>query len=209
MENASLEELKTLFEEEIYLIPEDRQAILDHLDAEERSPSIGVYHRESDVVDEVKEPAQTNLPAYSTQILPVEPPVEQTLIEPIPVRGNFSKGVLILHEEDNLPEEVMEMLMKMIKACGHSMSEVGMVSSSALENRSMEEFQNLNAHTVLKFGRIKHPVNAIPARVYEVYSEKESEYLFADSLSEIAEDKNLKVKLWTSLQVLFNLSPKK
>jgi len=209
MENDSLEELKSLFDEEIYLIPEDRKAILDQLEAEDHSQRVGREQPNPVPTPREKEPAQAVTQTPPAPKPAIQVPVEEVAVEPIPIRGNFSKGVLILHEEETLADEVMEMLMKMIKACGHSMSEVGMVASSSLENRSMEEFQNLNAHTVLKFGRIKHPINAIPARSYEVYSEKETEYLFADSLSEISEDKNLKVKLWTSLQVLFNLSPKK
>jgi hypothetical protein len=209
MENDSLEELKSLFDEEIYLIPEDREAILGSLEAEDAPATVGTRRVDPDPVPKEIEPAHAAVLTPSEPKLVVQAPVEELVVEPIPIRGNFSRGVLILHEEDTLADDVMEMLVKMIKACGHSMTEVGMVTSSALEDRSMEEFQNLNAHTVLKFGRIKHPINAIPARPYEVYSDKETEYLFADSLSEISEDKNLKVKLWTSLQVLFNLSPKK
>jgi hypothetical protein len=132
--------------------------------------------------------------------------LSEPTIESIPVKGNFSKGILILHEESELSTEVLEMLVKMINAVGHSMTEVGMVSSEVLEDRSMEDFLSLNAHVVLKFGRIKHPINAVPAHSYEVYSEKETEYLFADSLSSISEDKALKKKLWTALQALFNLT---
>lgn len=174
MENESIEELQWLITEEIYLIPEDRKAILAHLEGETESP----------------------------QELLVPEPVP----EPIPVRGNFSKGVLVLHEEKELPSEVMDMLVNMVKAVGHSMNEVGMVSSDAMENRNMEEFHALNAHVVLKFGKIKHPINALFDQLYEVHSEAGTEFLFADSLSSIFEDKKLKVKLWNSLQILFNLT---
>lgn len=177
MENDSLEELQSLITEEIFLIPEDRQAILLDL---EGAPA----------------------PRRDQEFSAPEP-------EPIPVLGNFSKGILILHEEPQLSGEVMEMLVNMIKAVGHSMNEVGMVSSAALENRSMEELKALNAHVVLKFGRIKHPINALSASLYEILSEDETEYLFADSLSQIFEDKKLKIKLWNSLQILFNLTPGK
>lgn len=174
MENDSIEELQSLITEEIYLIPEDRKAILAQLEGK------------TEVAQEV---------------ISSEP-----VVEPIPVRGNFSKGVLVLHEENELPTEVMDMLVNMIKAVGHSMNEVGMVSSESLENRSMEDFQALNAHVVLKFGKIKHPINALFDQLYEIHSEVETEYLFADSLSMIFDDKKLKVKLWNSLQILFNLS---
>lgn len=205
MENDSLEALKSLIEEEIYLLPNDQEAILGQLENDvNRSPETqsGLPGPAPTVVKKEDAPALT--PKVKPQIH-----AEEVIKEPIPVRGNFSKGLLVLHEEEILTDDVMEMLVKMVKACGHSMTEVGMLASSVLENRSMEEFQNLNAHTVLKFGRIKHPINAIPTRLYEVYSEKGTEYLFADSLSEISEDKTLKQKLWTSLQVLFNLSSKK
>ena len=75
-----------------------------------------------------------------------------------------------------------------------------------LENRSLEEFKALNAHVVLKFGRIKHPINQLPISSYEIHTEEEIEYLFADALTSISEDKALKRQLWTALQLLFNLS---
>lgn len=126
--------------------------------------------------------------------------------EPIPVLGNFEKGVLILIEEIILRPEVMDMLVKMLNAVGHSMNEVGLIHSNTLEKRSLRELQSLNAQTVLKFGRLSHPINAIPATPYEVHMEGEVQYLFADALSAISEDNLLKKKLWSALQILFNIS---
>lgn len=190
MENDSLDHLKVFLEEELFLIPEDLKSLEDELSGKVSPASVA----------EIK-------PKISVSVTPpLLPEVEEIKPDPIPLKGNFTKGILILHEESELAPEVMDMLVKMINACGHSMNEVGMVSSEILEHRSMEDFQALNAHVVLKFGRIKHPVNAIAASPYEVYSEDETEYLFADALSVIAEDKPLKVKLWKSLQLLFNLT---
>ncbi|WP_026969071.1 hypothetical protein [Algoriphagus terrigena] len=209
MENDSLEALKSLIEEEIYLIPEDREAILAQLETQSiEIPTVTAMEPIQAIVPaatEVSAPAPKHSEPRSAPL----PVVEEVVSEPIPVRGNFSKGLLILHEESSLPADVMEMLVKMINACGHSMNEVGLLASEHLEGRSMEDFQNLNAHTILKFGRVKHPINAVPARPYEVYSEKETEFLFADSLTVIAEEVALKKKLWTSLQVLFNLTKSK
>lgn len=206
MENDSLQVLKHLIEEEIYLIPEDRKAILAQL--EDPTPTaakpigqaakVGVIIPKQEISESVSEPIAT-----------YQSPGEAVSYDPIQVRGQFTKGLLVLHEEEKLSSEVMEMLVKMINACGHSMNEVGLLSSEKLEGRTVDEFKNLNAHTVLKFGRINHPINAFPARTYEVHSEKGTEYLFADSLSSIAEDKKLKIKLWTSLQALFNLKSTK
>lgn len=130
---------------------------------------------------------------------------EEIQAPPIPVKGNFTKGILIVHEEPELTPSIMDMLVKMVNACGHSMTEIGLVKAEDLENRSMEDFNSLNAHTVLKFGRVKHLINSIPAPTYEVYTEEETEYIFADSLSAISEDTELKKKLWLALQKLFKL----
>lgn len=161
----------------------------------------------------VQEKLQNPIPeAVSTpkSTMVQEPAAEDLVIakEPITIRGNFENGVLILHEEEELADEVLEMMVKMIQAVNHSMNEVGMISSKNLEGRSLEEFMDLNAHKVLKFGRIKHPINALPAINYVIHTEEETEYLFADSLSVIAEDRDLKVKLWNSLKILFNISKK-
>jgi len=206
MENDSLEALKSLIEEEIYLIPEDREAILAQMETHSRRTPAESATEPIQVIVAVSAEISASAPKHPEPKSAPLPIVEEVVSEPIPVRGNFSKGLLILHEESSLPAEVMEMLVKMINACGHSMNEVGLLASEHLEGRSMEDFQNLNAHTILKFGRVKHPINAVPARPYEVYSEKETEFLFADSLTVIAEEVALKKKLWTSLQVLFNLT---
>ena len=202
MEQDSLENLKVFLEEELFLIPEDLKKLEDELNGKiHTAVTVPVSQATSAPTPtvEIKEP----LKSESSEL---EEVMQELKAEPIPLKGNFTKGILILHEESELSAEVMDMLVKMINACGHSMAEVGMVSSEHLENRTMEDFQALNAHVILKFGRIKHPVNAISAQPYEVLAEDETEYLFADALSVIAEDVTLKKKLWKSLQILFNLS---
>lgn len=200
MEQDSLENLKSFLEEELFLIPEDLKKLEDELSG------VGSTLTPTPPPQAVVslEPITQNATIQESSDL--EKVKEEIKAEPIPLKGNFTKGIAILHEESELAAEVMDMLVKMINACGHSMNEVGMVSSEVLENRSMEDFLSLNAHVVLKFGRIKHPVNAIAATPYEIHSVGETEYLFADALTVISEDKNLKRKLWNSLQILFNLS---
>ena len=200
MENDNLENLKSFLEEELFLIPEDLKKLEEELSGSGSGINLNGMPKAI-----VTSPPSSSPPVRS-ETSELEKVKEEVKAEPIPLKGNFTKGILILHEESELSAEVMDMLVKMINACGHSMNEVGMVSSEVLENRSMEDFQALNAHVVLKFGRIKHPINAISAPPYEIYAEEETEYLFADALTSISEDKNLKRKLWSSLQVLFNLS---
>lgn len=206
MENDSLEALKSLIEEELYLIPEDKAGILDQIQRQDEKLN-SPQSMEPPVLKQVALSENTTDRFDPNPNPPLTP--EEPRSEPIGIRGEFSKGVLVLHEEAQLSPEVMDMLVKMINAVGHSMTEVGLVSSEQLESRSMEELLALNPHIVLKFGRIKHSINALPVHAYEIFSEHETEYLFADSLTVISEDKNLKKKLWTSLQVLFNINSAK
>jgi hypothetical protein len=198
MENDSLESLQTFLEDSIFLLPEDQKKIEQSLFGTSESQvakEIVAVEKSADLSDET--PEKSNLPE-EVQSAPIS--------DPIQVRGNFTKGILVVHEESNLNSDVMDMLVKMLNACGHSMTEVGLLAAESLENRSMEDFQALNAHVVLKFGRVKHPINQLPITPYEIHTEGETEYLFADALTSISEDKTLKRQLWTTLQLLFNLS---
>ena len=197
MENDSLESLSAFLEEPIFLLEEDQKSIAAALQV-----SIG---------SEIAPAEVRNTSISSRENVDTDTPTDQEIKleaveEPIPIKGNFSKGILVIHEEANLNAEVMDMLVKMLNACGHSMSEVGLLAAENLENRSLEEFKALNAHVVLKFGRIKHPINQLPINSYEIHTEEETEYLFADALTSISEDKGLKRQLWGALQLLFNLS---
>jgi hypothetical protein len=191
MENDSLHSLKLVLNEDLYLVPEEIDQILSPEKTEPRKEvkkeTTLTYDQappvdDSKVVHEVKEPTA-----------------------PI-VRGQFAKGILILHEEDELADEVMDMLSKMVSAVNHSMSDVGLLSSEELKGKSLEDFQAINAHKVIKFGKISHPINALPIPSYQIKTEEETEYLFADSLTQISMDRALKKKLWENLQTLFNIS---
>lgn len=192
MEKITLSEFSKIYEEDLFLLPED-EAIFKKASSKK------------EVTIEVSEPNSGYPTSAQEESAPVVETEEQ---EPIPIKGNFSNGILILHEEEILTDEVMGMLVKMINAVGHSMSEIGLVSSINLEGRSIEDFQALNAHKVLKFGRIKHSINAVPAPEYQIYTDEETEYLFADSLTTISDDNSLKRKLWDNLQILFNIKSK-
>lgn len=199
MENDSLESLSAFLEEPIFLLEEDQKSIAAALQV-----SVGSEIAPAEVLN-TSISSRENVATDS--LTPTDQEINlETVEEPIHIKGNFSKGILVIHEEANLNAEVMDMLVKMLNACGHSMSEVGLLAAENLENRSLEEFKALNAHVVLKFGRIKHPINQLPINSYEIHTEEETEYLFADALTSIAEDKGLKRQLWGALQLLFNLS---
>lgn len=190
MESDSLHSLKLLFGEELYFLPEEKDRLLfqdkksktGHHDDQDQSASEAPVKEEASGSPEVNEPI---------------PPI---------VKGQFAKGILILHEEDELTDEVMDMLSKMVSAVNHSMNDVGILSSAGLKGKTLEDFQAINAHKVIKFGKISHPINALPIPSYQIKTEEETEYLFADSLTQISMDRALKKKLWENLQTLFNIS---
>ena len=199
MENDSLESLSVFLEEPIFLLEADQKSIAAALQT-----SVG---SEAWPAEELKASISSSENIASDTLTPTDQEIKlESVEEQIPIKGDFSKGILVIHEEANLNTEVMDMLVKMLNACGHSMSEVGLLAAENLENRSLEEFKALNAHVVLKFGRIKHPINQLPINSYEIHTEEETEYLFADALTSISEDKGLKRQLWGALQLLFNLS---
>ncbi len=199
MENDSLESLSAFLEEPIFLLEADRKRLAESLQVSGDKEAMSAV--EQPVAFSSSENTATDA------LTPIDQETKlESVEEPIPIKGNFSKGILVIHEETNLNPEVMDMLVKMLNACGHSMSEVGLLAAENLENRNMEDFKALNAHVVLKFGRIKHPINQLPISSYEILTEEETEYLFADALTSISEDKGLKRQLWAALQLLFNLS---
>lgn len=199
MENDSLESLSVFLEEPIFLLEADQKSIAAALQT-----SVG---SEAWPAEELKASISSNENIASDTLTATDQEIKlESVEEQIPIKGDFSKGILVIHEEANLNAEVMDMLVKMLNACGHSMSEVGLLAAENLENRSLEEFKALNAHVVLKFGRIKHPINQLPINSYEIHTAEETEYLFADALTSISEDKGLKRQLWGALQLLFNLS---
>lgn len=191
MENMSIQELQHIITEELFFFEKDSKS---DQTTEETKPSL--------------ESEKPNTLPKTVHIEGVLPSREELKKEPLTVRGNFEKGILVLHEEQELKPEVLEMLGNMVNAVGHSMNEIGLLSSIELEGRSLSDLFDLNAHIVLKFGRIKHPINALPASDYHIHTEDETEYLFADALSTISEDKALKGKLWNTLKILFNLAKK-
>lgn len=201
MEYDSLESLSAFLEEPIFLLEADQKSIAAALQVSVKSKASSAEELDSSSISSNENVAPDSL-TPTDQEIKLEP-----IEEPIPINGNYSKGILVIHEEVNLNAEVMDMLVKMLNACGHSMSEVGLLAAENLENRSLEEFKALNAHVVLKFGRIKHPINQLPINPYEIHTEEDTEYLFADALTTISEDKRLKRQLWGALQLLFNLSP--
>ncbi|MCS5489381.1 hypothetical protein [Algoriphagus limi] len=194
MEKDSLNSLKLFLHEELYLLGEEVDLILEKPKSQKISAEI--IQENPDQFEDSKDEIEA------------EESITQEVAEPSPpvIRGGFEKGILILHEEEVLSDEIMDMLSKIITAVNQSMNDIGLLSSKEMEGKTLEDFQAINAHKVIKFGRISHPINALPIHNYQIKTEEETEYLFADSLTQISMDRALKKKLWETLKTLFNIS---
>src|SRR5690606_8215745 len=119
--------------------------------------------------------------------------------------GNFEGGILIIYQGSGLESDSREFLMKVMGAVGYSLKDVAMMSANQLLASPTEIISRLNAKKCLVFGTVNHPLMKLKREDYEVIS-GEILFLFADDLKELAENVPLKKKLWTSLQVLFNIN---
>jgi hypothetical protein len=118
--------------------------------------------------------------------------------------GNFQKGLLILYQGNELPEGSQVFLMSILKAVNHSLKDIALISEAALRNGHPESITHLNPRNILIFGKLNHPVMQIRKVDYAVI-QQDCAYLFADDLRELETNKPLKIKLWSALQLLFNI----
>lgn len=187
MEEMDLSKLGFFLEDEIFLIPEDAQEIL--------------------LADKFKD-VEEGQPDAAT---PANPPIEEqdqaaaASSEPVVYEGGFEKGVLIIYQGERIADDIRSFLMKIMGAVNHSLKDIALVSSIHLSGLPSQALNQLNPHKTLVFGRISHPIIQLKEQDYEVTSDQDTEYLFADDLGVIFEDENLKRKLWKSLQVFFHI----
>jgi hypothetical protein len=118
--------------------------------------------------------------------------------------GNFQKGLLILYQGGELSDASQTFLMNILKAVNHSLKDIALISEVALLNGHPESITRLNPQNILIFGKLNHSIMKIKKEDYVIVQE-ESTLLFADELKELEANKPLKLKLWTALQVLFNI----
>ncbi|WP_229683339.1 hypothetical protein [Echinicola rosea] len=188
-----IDKLGFFIEEDIFLIPEDAQEIL-------------LADKFKDVAGDISE----KNPATTTGSIAENPeaqPDNETVSPPSLVYdGDFEKGLLVIHQDDPLGEELKEFLLKILRAVSYSLKDIALISASQVAELPPEAVQQLNPHKILVFGRLSHPMIQLKEVNYEVTSDGEIEYLFADSLPVIYEEQNLKKQLWKSLQAFFNIN---
>lgn len=118
--------------------------------------------------------------------------------------GNFQKGLLILYQGKELPTDSQVFLMSILKAVNHSLKDIALISEDAIRNGHPDSITQLNPRNILIFGKLNHSIMKMKNDDYAIIQEDYT-YLFADELKELQANKPLKIKLWSALQVLFNI----
>ncbi|WP_084121446.1 hypothetical protein [Aquiflexum balticum] len=122
--------------------------------------------------------------------------------------GGFEKGVMIIYRGSSLTQDLQELLFKILQAVGCSLKDVALVSSQILEASATDAITSMNPCKIIVFGTVRNDIMSYHKSNYEIENEDGTEYLFADDLKIISENKELKKSLWNELQVLFNITKK-
>ncbi|WP_186756627.1 hypothetical protein [Echinicola salinicaeni] len=195
MEEIDLFKLGLFIEEDIVLIPEEAKELL-------LARKFNKYKADTPTENIKDETLSENQNSNSS----VADNNEAALSSKIDYDGEFEKGLMVIYQGDELADELKDFLLKILRAVSHSLKDIALVSSTHLESLDHKAVGKLNPHKVLVFGRLNHPLVHLKEANYEVTTEKDVEYIFADDLQIIFEEENLKRKLWKSLQVFFNIN---
>lgn len=191
--------LSFFLNEPIYLLPQDEQVFL----SENNAPA------ENSAEVEVPSPRAQEVAEVADDV----PEVENSL--PVPeTEGQNRKGVMILFynpEAPGLEPSSVALLEKILKAVQLDMDDVALCNWALLEqqqaqhNNIFESLQFIDCNKVIAFGDL--PLAWSMSHFFKKYHITEDAHakglVQADDLTIIAQNRDLKVQLWESLQKLF------
>lgn len=130
--------------------------------------------------------------------------VSEPAPEPITIKfkGDNKKGIVILFENDKneaLEQSDETLLLNILKAVGLSLEDVALLNHHTI---GVDWKGKIEANKVLVFGT-SPTAYSISCDTYAITENESKQWLFSHSLSELANDKQLKAKLWGKLQELF------
>ena len=187
MESLNLHHLSLLLDQDLVIIPED---INKHLLSDQLKARHASFIEETGITQNIS--ASEAEEEYLEEILKIN------------YEGNFEKGVLIIYQGNHLEDSYREFLMRILGAVGYSLKDVALVSTNHIHELPVDCISQLNPNKCLVFGALNHPIMRLKTKDYEIIS-GEAACFFADPLEELADNVQLKRKLWTGLQVLFNI----
>jgi hypothetical protein len=120
--------------------------------------------------------------------------------------GNFEKGILVIYEGSHIELDLRAFLFNILGAVKCSLKDIALSSSESIEEVSQSKIDALAPNKILVFGKLHHPIFQIKQQDYEIKNEAGIEYLFANDLSAIFSNKELKKSLWNKLKLLFEVN---
>lgn len=124
--------------------------------------------------------------------------------------GNNKKSIAIIISNPNnpfLPDDELTFLTNILLACKLDLADIALINSNGAEAEAVEEkLDDLKAKTVLLIGVSPSSIN-LPINFphFQVQKFAGRTYLFAPELTELQENKALKMNLWNSLKTIFGL----
>lgn len=139
-----------------------------------------------------------------------EPVTMPESIPPVNFLGKNQRQIAILvhnPQDRHLPDGQLGFLMKLLGACQLTIADVAVVNIAHDAGFNHLYFQQaVPAQSIISFGvkpaQLKLPLD-FPA--YQLQRFQQQTYLHAPSLTELENDKDEKLKLWTALKTLFQL----
>ncbi|MFB9212151.1 hypothetical protein ACFFUR_10055 [Echinicola jeungdonensis] len=197
-----LNSLKLFLEEELVLIPSELKEI--QLAQKLKKQFEGQEEDEEDNI--ISEMGSSSQVASNGNLMEQEERAYLEKNQKLQYEGEIEKGLLIIYQGKQLDNNIREFLFKILGAISFSLKDIALVSSESLSIAQDNSIEQLDPHKVIVFGKINHTIAGLNTAFYEIITEGEREFLFADDLVAIFEDETLKRKLWKILQVFFNIN---
>ncbi|MEX2512389.1 MAG: hypothetical protein WD398_05750 [Cyclobacteriaceae bacterium] len=124
--------------------------------------------------------------------------------EPIKFEGEFKKGILIIYQGKELSALSREFLMKILLAIPLSLKDIALLSENSLLTHEKDPVAQLNPDKMIVFGNFHHPIMKLKKENYHIQQDQ-IECFFADDFEELQNSTPLKRKLWSTLQLFFNI----
>jgi hypothetical protein len=123
--------------------------------------------------------------------------------------GNNQKNILVLVSHQTvpfLPDEELSFLTNVLAACKLSIADIGIINSYETEQAGLQNIINSEARNVLLFG-VEPPAIGLPINFppFQLQRFNNRTYLHAPALSEIENEKELKIRLWNALKLMFGI----
>ncbi len=194
--------LKFFIEEDVYVLKGESPELVDTptiLDEPERIPE--------NVVEETQKMEKTpEIPSLKEDISIPESPKEPSYTPPV-FSGMFAKKVMIVVHTEGLKFPHQDFMYKVLSSIKLQKEDIAVVPSGHIKSKEDFEWMTSDENKLfIAFGlpdKWMERIHTSPDK-YKILEGKTHKLLFSDSLENLNNDQQLKLKLWEQLKVLGN-----